>query len=340
MANQQYISILDTFEDVTGISIKSKDDQKDTIPKELDGYLEIFFKDKAITLPFIYRRELRSVQVEKIFRLQDRLGHIIVLSNYITPKVKELLRGKEIGYIDSGGNVSLKTDDHYILVKGQSYPEQESDYSDRAFSKTGLQLVFHFLNDTNLVNSTYRNIRDKVNVSLDTISKTLKSLERQKYLLTVNKKERKLTRKEDLLDRWITNYENKLKNDLLIGKFSFVEKSSLKNWKELELKTGNTFWSGQPAADLLTNNVIPDTLILYSTEERADLIRNYRLKPDNEGPIYVYQKFWEDLNSEFDNQTVPPILIYADLVTSYDPRDLEIANQIYEEFIKDKLEGN
>lgn len=87
-----------------------------------------------------------------------------------------------------------------------------------------------------------------------------------------------------------------------------------------------------------TNNVLPDTLFLYLTENRSDLITHYRLKPNDEGPIYVYQKFWDNLNLEFDDQIVPPVLVYADLVTSYDPRILEIANQIYEEFIKSKLE--
>jgi hypothetical protein len=339
MAQQQYIPILDTFEDITSISIKSKDVQNDITPKNLDGYLEVSLQNDIVTFPFIFRKELRSTQLKKIIQLKEKIRNLVILSSYIPPKVKEVLKKEKIGYLDSAGNASLVTDGHFILIEGRSYPKQESKYSDRAFSKTGLKLLFYFLNNDDLINSTYRDIRDKINVSLDTISKTLKSLKKQKYLLKVNKYDRQLTRKKDLFDRWISNYENKLKNDLLIGRFSFVNKGYFKKWKELNIKPGETFWSGQPAADLLTNNVIPDTLILYSIEKRSDLMTNYRLKPDDEGPIYVYQKFWDDINLETNEKTVPHTLVYADLVTSYDPRDLKIASQIYEEFIKEKLEG-
>ena len=93
------------------------------------------------------------------------------------------------------------------------------------------------------------------------------------------------------------------------------------DWKKTTLKEGETYWGGEPAGDLLTNFLRPAELTLYTTEKRGDLMKNYRLIPDVQGLLKVYQKFWT-------GNTMPLVLVYADLMGEGDRRCRETAEKI------------
>ncbi|MBS1908251.1 MAG: hypothetical protein JST03_00090, partial [Bacteroidetes bacterium] len=93
---------------------------------------------------------------------------------------------------------------------------------------------------------------------------------------------------------------------------------------------------------LLTNYLRPAELTLYSTETRNDLIKNYRLIPDEKGNVKAYEKFWNngDVNTNantVEDVVVPPLLVYADLMNTNDRRCIETAQKIYDGFIQNKL---
>ena len=55
------------------------------------------------------------------------------------------------------------------------------------------------------------------------------------------------------------------------------------------------------------------------------------------GRVRIYKPFWRDAARLFGGTAqpdlVPPILAYADLVATADPRNLEAAKMIYDEYI-------
>jgi hypothetical protein len=57
--------------------------------------------------------------------------------------------------------------------------------------------------------------------------------------------------------------------------------------------------------------------------------------PDDDGKIEVYQRFWTI--GENGQQTVPSLLVYADLIYSGDPRNLETAQRIYERYLQNEF---
>ena len=61
--------------------------------------------------------------------------------------------------------------------------------------------------------------------------------------------------------------------------------------------------------------------------------------PKDDGVVKVYQKFWKDELYE-ENRYAPPLLIYADLLLTNDPRCQETAMMIYEKNLKDEFERN
>src|SRR5690606_11319598 len=107
------------------------------------------------------------------------------------------------------------------------------------------------------------------------------------------------------------------------------------NWKGIPLRNSKTYWGGEPAGALFTNYLRPEELTLYTAEERTDLIKNYRLVPDLNGNVKVYKKFWK--YDEVNDNTVHPLLAYADLITKGDRRCTETAQKIYDEYLQNKL---
>lgn len=64
-------------------------------------------------------------------------------------------------------------------------------------------------------------------------------------------------------------------------------------------------------------------------------MKKYRLVPDNNGNVKVFKKFWE--NDAVNNNVVPPLLVYTDLINQGDRRCTETAQKIYDEYLQDKF---
>jgi hypothetical protein len=61
---------------------------------------------------------------------------------------------------------------------------------------------------------------------------------------------------------------------------------------------------------------------------------NYKLIPDEDGEIVVYDMFW---NTKFNDKTVPKELVYADLILTDEQRCKETAKRIFDEYLKPNL---
>jgi hypothetical protein len=58
---------------------------------------------------------------------------------------------------------------------------------------------------------------------------------------------------------------------------------------------------------------------------------NNKLRKDPDGDIEILKTFWDVGHELHRTDTVHPILVYADLLASGDPRNLEVAQIIYEQ---------
>ena len=300
----------------------------------IDGKLTVRKNGHAITLNAEIITYFRKHQIIPLLETKKRLGNLVIIADYIPPFIREALRSNGIGYLDSSGNMSIEEGDLLLLVEGKRKRKKEVPTA-KAFTKSALKVVFVLLAQPDLVNSTYRTLSERSGASLDTISKTFKALEKGNYLLKLDKKERKLNQPQKLLERWATEYVEKLKPSLAMGKFRFLKKDQQQNWDQIALNIANTRWGGEPGADQLLNDLRPESLTLYTRESRRELMKNYGLLPDSSGPVQVYEMFW-DWESKGNPKFVDPVLIYADLLESMDPRSIEMANNIYEQFIKSR----
>jgi len=62
-------------------------------------------------------------------------------------------------------------------------------------------------------------------------------------------------------------------------------------------------------------------------------VKEHRLRADPDGEVEILDTFWNFPAETRQPDIVPPLLVYADLLATLDPRNLEIAKRIREEHI-------
>ncbi|AEA44628.1 type IV toxin-antitoxin system AbiEi family antitoxin [Fluviicola taffensis] len=300
--------------------IKGFFQQNDT----LDGILQLNLDDIQFTYVLEVKRELRQHQLHQLEAYHMRYENLMVIAEHIFPRIKEELRLKGIAYLETNGNIFLKREGVYYFIDTNKAQVIRKETANRAFTKTGLKVLFHLLNDKNLINHTQREIAEIVGVGLGNIPQVIDGLKETGYLIPLNKQQYVWENRKELLDRWINEYATELRPKLLKGKYTLKQ-----DWQTIHLDNQHTVWGGEPAADLLTNYLRPEHFILYTDEKQSDLIKNYHCIPKNDGELEVLEIFWKP-----ENNTAPPILIYTELMLTGGKRNKETAEKIYNEFIE------
>ena len=321
--------------DVLGeLNIKAKWTEM-TIDK-IDGILELDYNGQKTKFNIETKKEVRNYHLPEIFKIAEYNKPLMVIAEKnIFPTIKDEFRRKGIAFIDLNGNLDIKTDKILIKVEGKQQKFNQNEKQGRAFTKAGLKAVFLFILDEKVINEPYREIAKKAGIALGNVKYVLDGLREEGFTLKKNEKNLLLVNKKELLEKWITTYDEKLKPTLFIGNYKFLKQENLMDWKLLKLKEDQTLWGGEAAGEIITGYLKPEILTLYTNEKKIDLVKKYRLVPDLNGYIKIYEKFWNYKKGI--KNTVPPLLAYADLINTGDGRCIETAQKIYEQYIKDTI---
>lgn len=269
-----------------------------------------------------------------------RLGKTLLVADYINPKMGDKLRAAHIQFLDIAGNAYFNQPPLYIYIKGNkaglNAPDNQTTKLGKAFQPTGMKVVFGFLKDIGTINAPYREIAEQAQVALGTVSWVIRDLITQGFLLEgVTKGTRKLADFNQLLNKWAEAYPQKLKEKQKIGTFTT---DNPEWWKDIKLAKFDAFWGGEVAAALYTNYLNPKNAIVYINKKNiTPFMQTARLRKvaPNEQPeilIELVEPFWKDENP-IDTELAHPIIVYADLIETADPRNLETANRLREEYL-------
>ncbi len=260
---------------------------------------------------------------------QNNNRPIILIAEYISKKATEELRERGINYIDIAGNAFIKYNDLVVLIEGQKKAKKEKTNQSRAFQEAGLKILFHLLYKPEHLQDSYRKIAEKADVSIGSVSNVMAELEELNFLLKTNDK-RVLKNTNELLERWIVEFNAVLRPRIVRKRMRFVDPDGQRNWKQLDTQSndGVVLWGGEPGGALLTNNLRPEQFVIFTDLELSGLAKKFRLVPGENGEIEVLQKFWK--NDLGNDKIAPALLIYADLINSGFGRNIETAKQILE----------
>ncbi|MCC5907170.1 MAG: hypothetical protein JJU13_13245 [Balneolaceae bacterium] len=297
-----------------------------------DGRLDLIFDNQRVTFEAIVKKELRTYQVEQIISQADKYQNPIVIAYKLYPALKEKLKEHRINYLEANGNLFVRANQFHLFIDRDKKLQQPDNTGNRAFTPTGLKVVFGFLRYKELIHQTQREIAKRTGVALGNIPKVIKGLQKTGYIYKVNRNTYAIQNREELLHTWIEEYKNTLQPTLDKGRYTL--KPADKDWRNLVWHNQETVWGGEPAGDLLTNYLRPEILTVYTNETKKNLMMHYGLVPDQEGNVQVYEKFWEEGE---ERNTAPDLLIYADLMNTQDKRCIETAEIIYNERIKPEL---
>jgi len=302
----------------------------------LDGILTVIIDNKKIEFNTEIKKELRFHQLLQLEKWAKIYPPFIVVAERIFPKIKEELRQLNIAYLEANGNLCFHQQGFHYFIEANKPLQTPKEKQNRAFTKTGVKVLFHFLLKPELINLTHREIAEITQVAHGNIAYILSGLKENGFLARLNKNTFQLMNKKELLDKWMVAYKETYQPTIETGRFRFANEENFIHWRNVQLQKGKTFWGGEPTGDLLTNHLRPGELTLYTTEPRNELMRNYRLIYDPKGDVVVYKKLW---NAELDNKSnaVPPLLTYVDLINTGDKRCLETAEMIYKQHIEPNL---
>ena len=302
------------------------------VKNQEDGTLLVKTGKKKYTFTLELKKDLRNIHLPQLGALKEKYDNLMVIAEVIYPNIREQLQKRRINYLDTSGNIFIQQGELMLLLNGRKADKPNKKTTGRAFNKAGLKFIYYLLTEIDFLQKTYREMAEICETALGNINYIIKDLQKQGYLKKQTKKAYQLKKREALIKAWVENYEIKLKEACLLGIFRFQQPERIKVWKTINIDYNKTQWGGEPAADKLTNYLQPATLTLYTDEKRIDLIKNFRLIPDTDGNVRIYTKFWK--TTDLKKETVQPIVIYADLVNIGDPRTDELANMIYDEYLK------
>ena len=294
----------------------------------LDGVLDLTFNGNKRRFTVEVKREVGTHLLTQMEDYYQRHEDFLLVALRIFPKIKAKLRQRGIPYLEGNGNLFLKKKDLFLFIDTQKPLDIEKKGGNRAFTKTGLKVLFYLLQHKEAVNLPQRELAEEVGVALGNIPQVIEGLKETGFLIQLNNKTYAWENRKGLLERWIAEYETVLRPKLLKERYTLKS-----DWHILPLDGNHSVWGGEPAADILTNHLRPEKFILYTKENRTDLIKNYKLMPDKNGDTEVLEMFWKNKNLK----TAPPLLVYADLMIEGGKRNKETAEKIYDEYIGPNL---
>lgn len=278
--------------------------------------------------------------VEQIKRLPMR-G--ILITDYINPNMAGRLKKEDIQFIDTAGNAYIKADPLYIYVKGnkQKFKQlKEKEEKARAFTQTGLKVVYAFLCNPELVHAPYRDIAKIADVALGTVGWVIYDLKTIGFIIDRGgKKERRLNHYEKLLDRWVETYPGTLRRKQFIGEF---HTDNPYWWNEIGIEKYDAYWGGEIAGAKYTKFLKPEIATVYiPAAKEKNLIQDarlYKAKDRNYNIARIYRKFWQQPKDY--TGLVHPVLAYADLIATGDARNIETANIIKDKYFDKYIREN
>ncbi len=337
---------LDALERTTGV----KGRVVTIVPKSRNGrrpdaLIDIYVDGKKRR--YVVEAKTRLDRLAALGHVRAQLDHLgargLLFAPYITPAIGKQCRQLDIPFLDTAGNAYIHEPGLLVYITG----EKPDDFTTTAIAARGgtataLRVVFVLLCKAELLNAPYRNIVEAANVALGAIGWVFLDLEKRGYIAGGQKKHnRRFLEPNRLFEEWVTNYPIKLRPKLNPRRFRAENPDW---WKHAELTGLRGYWGGEVAAHRLTKYLKPATHTLYIEPKRDDgqhgkafakFVAANRLRADAQGDIEILDAFWNLPETTDHPEVVPPILAYADLIATLDPRNIEVAKLIREQYIDD-----
>jgi Transcriptional regulator, AbiEi antitoxin, Type IV TA system len=262
---------------------------------------------------------------------------LILFARYIPRPTGEQLVAGDLNFVDLAGNMHLALGPKYLrTLLGR--PEPRNNRPKGPMTAAQVQLMFLFAAEPSAFMSSVREIATKAGVSKSKAAEVRKKLV-EEYQIRVPSSGGRAWPPRDMEQLLLSGYIEVLRPKLFLGRFRSPEANSeafiARAARDLDSLGVRLSATGGPAAQLLQRFYRGPETPLFLSDWNPEIQKRLRLLPDRNGPITVLRAFgqpvfWRDV----ENLSVAhPWLIYAELMSSEDPRAHEAAEELRREFL-------
>lgn len=291
--------------------------------ERLDGEATFNVDGQLVTVRMELKSQLRPSTVPLI--LNRVSPGDLVIAEYISSSVGEQLHAHGVHYADTVGNVSLRGQGVRLLVEGRRPPKETAPAADaNLYTPAALPVLMVMLNRPELLGHPLREIQARVDVSLGTVQRVVRSLRNSAYHSPTGDPW------GSIFQGWLTAYLSGPRDRGARRFQSDLPVAELLN----RVPASTVAVSGEAAAALLGHDIRPSTADLYVDGPVGPVIKAARLRADPEGPVWLRKMRWTELAEQDDAAAVagrrlaPAPIRYADLVAHPDPRLTALSREV------------
>jgi hypothetical protein len=266
--------------------------------------------------------------LERVEWLKSLNNEVIVIFDKAPAAVKEQLRKENLSYLESSGNAFLSVDAFFLFINTEKGSSDATEKSGKAFSKTGLKIIYALLSSPYAAETNYRNLAELSGTSIDSVGRVLRELVAERYLVKTGSRGFNIVDRERLWNDWATLFNKTLRPKLKARVFDFQERDT--ELRSLLGQNTDGLIGGELAAEAMENHLISRKATIYVAGSFVDFALKHKMKPAKNGRITLLEKFWSKSDNYFEvsESLVSPVLVYADLLNDPSPRNLEAAHHL------------
>lgn len=323
---------LDAFADSAGVVAHYR-------PDAGLGQVELQVTDQVLRYAVDFKKNIDRFATLSAIKAGDTGAPTLLFTFGLSAEMVQRCRELEISFIDTAGNAYIKAPGVLIFVAGRRNDPAILNRTNVSKGSTpaALKLIFALLSQPALLQASYRQLSEVATIASGSIKAILDALEARGYWWYSEADGPQLVRRHMLLNDWVSGYAGRLRPKLRSLRFSSPDPAAWQCW---QFAPEEAAWGGEVAAARLTGQLNPASQTLYVAPVHMDgtvrrLVQSARLKADPQGHIEIVEAFWHMGLLHDEQGLVPPVLIYADLLNSHDPRNIEIAKLVRENWIPD-----
>lgn len=277
---------------------------------------------------------LDTVAVARLIRDFKPGDDRLVLALHIAGDHARKLKEAGIQFLDAAGNAYIAWPGFFVLITGCDLPADldvpRIARAPRLFNPTGLHVLFVLLARPEYVARPYREIAAAAGVALGTVGGVMTDMKALGYLLDLGMEGKRLQQRARLLDEWLGAYVRQMFPRRKARRF---HAENPEWWKTADLRPFNALWGGDVAGDRLTGHLKPGEITVYAKGIPGPLLQAQRMRAEPAGEVILVEAFWNFPPTDAEKDTVPPLLVYADLMATGDPRAIETAKLIHDRYL-------
>lgn len=254
----------------------------------------------------------------------------LLLAPLVSGKSARALQDAGIAYIDRAGNCHVELPGGTVVhVEGR---RSRVTNTRRTMRPESLRVMFVLLARPGQLTQPVRATAELAQVGKSTVANVLADLEESGFI-GKTRTDRRLLDGKRLLNVWATGYETLLRPRLLIGRYHLTSGATEEQIAVAARKAGAWGWGGTSGAYKLTRYYRGPGFSLHLDGPHQQFLRDVRAAPSPTGELVVIKGVGPLTYQAPEPDVVHPLLIYAELLASTDPRAHDTANEFREQFI-------